>query len=259
MQRSAPGEIIPTCVYTLSEVAALLRLPDKVIEVAIRAGELKALVAGPEWRILGQCVIDYVAAGGYAAQFRPEVERDAYAVYSEPSVAYDMTSRPSAPDDLLMSDRPSAFERRWRQARDEGESRAGRYAQRRDETGKPANVYNIATARGGRDDKWIEAELGDKWDALSAGEALRLTTPMHREAWPHWNGSEIAEIRDEDVVFLDKRGGTGVREHAVVPAGIKAAVRVLHRNGIRGRFEIGVWDEYLTIAPRSSPDSEASA
>jgi hypothetical protein len=111
----------------------------------------------------------------------------------------------------------------------------------RQAAGSSGNTYNLATSRGGKDDLSIESALQGSWDALRAGEPVHLEPGSLKRS--HWNGSDQVDVQDSAIVFLNRR------DHSLVPVAIKATTRVLHRNGVRGRFEIGAWDEVLTIKP----------
>ncbi len=116
-----------------------------------------------------------------------------------------------------------------------------RRAIRRGAAGGPGNTYNVTAARGGMDDQSIEAEMKVKLDALRRGEQIDLTPHTLRRS--HWNGRDEVDIQNDCVVFSDRK------DHTMVPVAIKAATRVLHRFGVRGRFKISAWDEVLTIEP----------
>ena len=101
--------------------------------------------------------------------------------------------------------------------------------------------YNLARARGGKDDAAIEEALKDKWDALRRQD--KITTIVESLRRPHWEGQDRVDIQADHAVFLDRNDNT------FSPVAIKAAVRVLHKHGFRGLFWIKVSGDKLCIQP----------
>lgn len=204
-------------VYSLDEAAALLRLPAETLAAAIASGELAGRQAGGEHRILGQALVNYLMA-------RADYDRAFHAL--------------------------SRFTDRVGLASDAWTPRAEPNPPRSDSAPRvPDNRYRISTARGGKDDWSVEEALAAEWEAIQRGETVRVTPSSLDRS--HWNGTEEVELQDDSAVFSNRR------EHAMVPVAIKAAVRVLHRHGLRGRFAIGAWDAVLSVKPLRAASGNA--
>jgi excisionase family DNA binding protein len=188
--------IVPYRVYTPAEAAELLRLPVDVVQAAVRQGDLAALQAGGDCRILGQGLINYVLAGRLDELPRPDHK-------------------------ATLPDRPES--------------------QLRSPAERAQNVYDITTARGGKDDWSIERALAGKWETLGRGDEVTVQPESMNRS--HWNGADRVEIEHGFINFPKRK------DHTLVPVAIKAAARVLYRNNVRGSFEIGAWDRDLTIRP----------
>ncbi len=105
------------------------------------------------------------------------------------------------------------------------------------------NIYDVTTVRGGKDDSAIERLLSKEWESIRHGEEVTVEPDSMKR--PHWNGAVNVQIRDDAIEFPEGK------DHANIPVAIKAATRVLHRNGLRGRLRIQAWDTHLTIGPPS--------
>jgi len=92
--------------------------------------------------------------------------------------------------------------------------------------------YDLTTARGGKDDAAIEEALRGKWDALRRGDRLQIGPYSLRRS--HWTGKDRVDIQSGHADFLNRN------DHTRSPVPIKATVRVLHKNGFRGIFQIEV-------------------
>lgn len=101
--------------------------------------------------------------------------------------------------------------------------------------------YNLARARGGKDDAPIEEALKDKRDALRRQD--KITTIVESLRRSHWEGQDRVDIQADHAVFLDRNDNT------FSPVAIKAAVRVLHKHGFRGLFWIKVSGDKFCIQP----------
>jgi len=100
-----------------------------------------------------------------------------------------------------------------------------------------SNVYNIKRARGGKHDEQIKRVL------LSFREQFLkdrvITINLSKEA--KWTGIDEVTILNDSAIFHRRI------DHTWVPVAIKAAVRVLHALGFRGRFVIRTSKWYLEI------------
>jgi hypothetical protein len=90
------------------------------------------------------------------------------------------------------------------------------------------STYQIARARGGKHDKAVSTSVKGKLSALLRGQAVSVN--LDEDA--AWEGTDSVDIRDDHVVFLERN------DHTFSPVAIKAVVRVLHANGVRGRYEL---------------------
>lgn len=102
-----------------------------------------------------------------------------------------------------------------------------------------ANYYDVTRARGGKDDFTIERGLLDKIDELKAD----LKIEIRLERYSPWEGKDRVRINSVGVYFLDKK------DHTFSPVVIKATVRMLHRHGFRGYFDINVYGDIVTVQP----------
>ena len=101
------------------------------------------------------------------------------------------------------------------------------------------NYYDMTRARGGKDDSAIERGLLDKIDELKAGLKIEIKI----ERYSPWEGKDRIRINSDGVYFLGKK------DHTFSPVVIKATVRMLHRNGFRGYFDIDVHGDIVTVQP----------
>ena len=103
------------------------------------------------------------------------------------------------------------------------------------------SIYRIDRARGGKkDDPSVERSLRGAYMRPGSSITIQL------DRISPWNGRDDVEILD-DCVILHK-----CKTHNFSPTAIKAAVRVLHRYGHRGLFQISVKGNLLTIQPNTS-------
>jgi hypothetical protein len=115
-----------------------------------------------------------------------------------------------------------------------------------------ASRYNLTTVRGGKHDAAIEQALAGLWDALEKGQpaAIKLRQVSR------WEGEDGINLQSGYADFLDQT------DHTFSPVATKAAVRVLHKKGFRGSFQIEVSGYSLTIDPcaaeRRSTDTECA-
>ncbi len=100
-----------------------------------------------------------------------------------------------------------------------------------------ASFYNIARARGGKHDITIKRGLEIKINELRAGSIIKIKL----ESSARWVGRDRVDIHLNAVNFIDRS------DHTFSPVAIKAAVRVLHKLGFRGRFEIEVSGDTVII------------
>ncbi len=99
--------------------------------------------------------------------------------------------------------------------------------------------YDLTRTRGGKDDMTIEDVLKDNCDALRRGDKVDIKLLRVSP----WQGKDQVDIQSNCADFLDRK------DHTFSPAAIRAAVRVLHRYGFRGLFEIKVSRDILSIQP----------
>lgn len=105
-----------------------------------------------------------------------------------------------------------------------------------------ASIYRIDRVRGGKDDSAIERGLRYGEAYLRPGSLFTIRL----DRFSPWKGKDKVEFLNYLVLFHDRDNYT------FSPVAIQAAVRVLHRYGYRGFFQISVNRDILTIQPYSS-------
>jgi len=103
------------------------------------------------------------------------------------------------------------------------------------------NRYDLARARGGKDDAAAERGLSSQVETLKGGRSVSFSLGRGSP----WEAEDSVDIQGSSIVFLDRN------DHTFSPVAIKATVRVMHKCGFRGRFQIGVSGDTITIDPMS--------
>jgi len=89
------------------------------------------------------------------------------------------------------------------------------------------DVYNLKSARGGKDDDWLEARIEGKLDRLE--ENIKIDITPARD--PPWIGEDRVDIRSDGyATFLDRD------DYSLSPVTIVAAVRILYKKRIQRSF-----------------------
>ena len=98
----------------------------------------------------------------------------------------------------------------------------------------------MRTARGGKDDDWLEARIEGKLDKLEKHIKIDITPARD----PPWIGEDRVDIRSDGyATFLDRD------DYSLSPVMIVAAVRILYKKGFRGRFKFILKKNNLSIHP----------
>ncbi len=101
------------------------------------------------------------------------------------------------------------------------------------------SFYDITRARGGKDDFAVEKELSEKESELRAGSTVEIKI----DRYSPWEGDDRVDIHSNGVYFLDRS------DHTFSPVVIKSTVRILHRFGFTGHFNIKVHGDNITVQP----------
>ena len=102
-----------------------------------------------------------------------------------------------------------------------------------------ASLYNVARSHGGKHDIAIKRGLKLKINELKAGSVIKIKL----DSSARWKGRDRVDIHLDGVNFIDRS------DHTFSPVAIKAAARVLHKLGFRGRFEIEAFGDTVIIQP----------
>jgi len=101
------------------------------------------------------------------------------------------------------------------------------------------SFYDIMRARGGKDDFAVEKGLSEKESELRAGSTVEIKI----DRYSPWEGGDRVDIHSNGVYFLDRR------DHTFSPVVIKSTVRILHRLGFTGHFDIKIHGDKITVHP----------
>lgn len=101
------------------------------------------------------------------------------------------------------------------------------------------SFYDITRARGGKDDFAVEKGLLEKESELRAGSTVEIKIARYSP----WEGGDRVDIHSNGVYFLDRK------DHTFSPVVIKSTVRILHRFGFAGHFDIKIHGDKITVHP----------
>ncbi len=101
------------------------------------------------------------------------------------------------------------------------------------------SFYDMTRARGGKDDFAVEKGLSKKESELRAGSTVEIKINRYSP----WEGCDRVEIHSNGVDFIDRS------DHTFSPVVIKSTVRILHRLGFIGQFNIKVHGDKVTVHP----------
>lgn len=99
------------------------------------------------------------------------------------------------------------------------------------------NIYSLGGVRGGKDDAAVARELSETGNVQLDGNGIQIRL----DRVSPWQGKDRVRIERGTAEFFNRN------DYTQSPVAIQAAVRVLHKSGFMGVFEIWVRDSGLSI------------